>query len=149
MLEQEPIARLIGATRRRIKQAVGRRLRHQGLSPQQFFVLVNMDEGLSLRDLAGRLHMDEPTASRVVSALTRRRLVRTESHPEDRRRRRLALTAAGQDLAYKVQPIADELRRAVEAGFSAAEKDLLRSLLARVMENMGRLERASPERPRD
>jgi DNA-binding MarR family transcriptional regulator len=140
LLEQEPIARLIAATRRRIKQAVGRRLRTHGLSPQQFWLLVNLEEGVSLRDLARRLHMDEPTASRIVSGLVQRRLVKVDADPDDRRRRALGRTPSGAVLTRTVQPIADEVRRAVEAGFTASEKDALRLFLVRVMENMGRLE---------
>ncbi len=140
MLEQEPIARLVAATRRRIKQAVGRRVRAHGLSPQQFWLLVNLEDGASLRDLARRLHMDEPTASRIVSGLSRRRLVRVEADPRDRRRRALRHTATGAELTRSLRPIADEVRRRVEAGFTASEKDTLRRFLERIMENMGRLE---------
>lgn len=148
MLEQEPIARLIAATRRRVKQAVGKRLRRQGLSPQQFWVLVNLHEapGASVRALAGRLHMDEPTASRILAGMVRRRLVYMKSDPSDRRRRRLGLTPSGSGLALRMGPIAQEVRSAVEAGFSPAEKDALRRLLIRVMTNMEDLERAAETR---
>jgi len=56
--KQEPVGLLIGAARRRIKQAVGHRLRGYGLTPQQFWVLVNVREreGLALHELAERLH---------------------------------------------------------------------------------------------
>jgi DNA-binding MarR family transcriptional regulator len=142
LLEQEPIGRLIAATRRRIKQALGRRLRRQGLSPQQFGVLVNLDEapGPTVRALASRLHMDEPTASRIVAGLVRRRLVCMKNDPEDRRKRCLGLTAGGSGVAEALRPVAQEVRSAVEAGFSTAEKDALRQMLIRVMDNMERLE---------
>jgi DNA-binding MarR family transcriptional regulator len=125
-----------------IKLAVGRRLQKHGLSPQRFWILVNLQEapGLSLRGLSARLRIDEPTASRMVAALVRQGLVRMEAHPEDRRRRRLALTREGDTLARRVRPIADEVRRAAEAGFSADEKETLRRLLQRVMWNVASLE---------
>lgn len=143
MLEQEPLARLIGATRRRINQAVGRRLRSHRLNPQRFWLLVNMLEapGLSLRELAGRLRMDEPAASRIVASLGRRRLVRSRADPADRRRRSLELTAAGESLTRSLAPVAHEVRRAVEAGFTSEEKETLRRLLSRVRDNMDALER--------
>ena len=142
MQEQEPISRLIGAARRRIKQAVGARLRESGLSPQQFWMLVNLREtpGVSVRTLAGRLRMDEPTASRVVAALVARRLIHMSNDPLDRRRRSLELTSEGEEVARGVGSIAQEVRQAVEGGFSPAEKDALRQSLLRVMENMERLD---------
>ena len=139
---QEPLARVIGATRRRINQAVSRRLRAQRLNPQRFWVLVNLMEapGSSLRELARRLHMDEPSASRIVASLARRRLLSQRQDAVDRRRRNLELTAEGQKLARTVAPIAKEVRRAVEAGFSDEEKETLRRLLRRVVDNVAALE---------
>jgi DNA-binding MarR family transcriptional regulator len=143
LLQHEPVGRLIGVARRRIKQVVGRRLRDHRLSPQQFWVLVNLGESpdISLSELAERLHMDDPTASRIVGALTVRRLARVQPHPTDRRRRCLGLTPAGVALARRVAPIALEVRRAVEAGLTPSERDNLRSLLRRVIENVERLDR--------
>ena len=46
----------------------------------------------------------------------------------------------GVDLARRVAPIATEVRRAVEAGFTDEEKSSLRRLLGRVAENMRVLE---------
>ena len=139
---QEPLARVIGATRRRINQAVSRRLRTHRLNPQRFWVLVNLMEtpGATLRELARRLHMDEPSASRIVANLTRRRLVSQRQDVVDRRRRNLELTAEGQRLARTVAPIAKEVRRAVEAGFSDEEKETLRRLLRRVVDNVAALD---------
>jgi DNA-binding MarR family transcriptional regulator len=140
--EQEPLARVIGATRRRIHQAVTRRLRTHGLHPQRFWVLVNVLEkpGPSLRELARRLRMDEPTASRIVASLVRRRLLRVRADADDRRRHQLELTPEGLALARRLAPIATEVRQAVEAGFTDEEKATLRRLLARVVENMVFLE---------
>lgn len=143
MFDSDPLARAIGATRRRIHQAVTRRLREHRLNPQRFWVLVNLLEapGSTLRELARRLRMDEPSASRIVASLVRRRLVRAGEDSTDRRRRPLELTPDGLRLARTVSPIAREVRRAVEAGFTDEEKDALRRLLGRVVENMAALER--------
>jgi DNA-binding MarR family transcriptional regulator len=140
LTEPEPIARLIAGARRRLRQAVGRRVRALGLSPQQFWLLVNLEAGSCLRSLASRLHMDEPTASRIVAGLRRRRLVSTRADPHDRRRLELGLTQQGADLARRLRPVAEEVRRTVEDGFTTEEKDHLRRLLGRVVENTRRLE---------
>jgi DNA-binding MarR family transcriptional regulator len=138
---EEHIGLLVAAARRRIKQTVGVRVRRYQLTPQQFWVLVAIHEstGLSLRQLAERLRMDEPTASRVVSTLIRRKLARVESHPLDRRRSCLHLGIAGAAMANELGTIAGEVRSALVDGLSVAERSALRSSLRKVIANMERL----------
>ena len=143
--KQEPLGLLIGAARRRIKQAVGHRLRGYGLTPQQFWVLVNVREreGLALHELAERLRLDQPTTSRIVALLRRRKLLRMGGHPGDRRRCSLRLTATGAALGAQLYPLVREVREAVVHGMSAAEQARLRQMLRQVMANMERLEGAA------
>jgi len=143
--EQEPVGLLIGAARRRIKQAVGHRLRGYGLTAQQFWVLVNVREreGLALHELAARLRLDQPTTSRIVALLRRRKLVRMGGHPGDRRRCSLRLTATGAALSAHLYPLVREVREAVVQGLSAAEQDRFRRMLRQVMANMERFESAA------
>lgn len=138
---QEPAALLISAIRRRIKQVVGAQVRAYGLSPTQFWVLNRIFEcaGLSLGELAQGLHMDQPTASRVVSTLVKNKLVRMEGDPKDRRRARIVVTARGRTLAEKLHGLALETRSAVEAGLSAPERDTLRALLAKALAHIDKL----------
>ena len=144
--DQEPITRVIGATRRRIHQAVGRRVHAHGLNPERFWVLVNLLEapGSSLRELARRLRMDEPSASRIMASLARRRLVRAQPDAEDRRRRRLELTREGRALAGALAPVAAEVREAAESGLTDEEKATLCRLLRRIGDNMVVLEGRAP-----
>jgi DNA-binding MarR family transcriptional regulator len=138
-----PLGLLIAGARRSIKQAATRRLRRRRLSAPQFWLLVALHEqpGPSLRELAERRLMDSPTASRMVDVLVRRGLVRIEACPEDRRRRSILLTVRGAALARELRPLALELRRAIEDGFSDAEAEMLRGLLLRVIANVERFEK--------
>jgi DNA-binding MarR family transcriptional regulator len=139
----EPIGVLIAAARRGIKQATGARLRGVRLSPQQFWVLMAVQEkpGLSLRDLCDRRRMDAPTASRVVATLVAKRLLRSAGDRDDRRRCHLDLTADGDALASRLEPLLHETRRAFVSGMSEAEQETLRDLLRRVIANAARAER--------
>ena len=145
MSEQEPVGLLIGAARRRIKQAVGHRLRGYGLTPQQFWVVVHLreSEGLALHELAERLRLDQPTTSRIVTLLRRRKLVRMGGHPGDRRRCSLRLTATGAALGARLHPLVREVREAVVHGMSATEQGRFRRMLRQVMANMERFESAA------
>ena len=138
----EPIGLLIGAVRRRIKQAVGSRVRGYHLSTQQFWVLVAVYEhpGFSLGELAAHLRMDNPTASRVISTLLKRKLVEIRGDAEDRRRARLHLRPPGRVLAQELHQLAAALRAAVVRGLSAAEQTALRVSLRKIIANMDRLQ---------
>ncbi len=138
----EPVGLLIGAARRRIKQAVGRRASRFRLTPQQFWILLAIQGGraTSLGALAERLRGDQPTASRVVAALVRRKLVRVDVDPADRRRTLLRCTAAGTALKPRLAALATEMRAAIVDGMDAAEEDVLRAGLRKVIDNIDRLE---------
>jgi DNA-binding MarR family transcriptional regulator len=128
--------------RRSIKQAVTRRLRRRRLSAQQFWLLVALHErpGPSLRELAEKRLMDSPTASRIVTHLLRRGLVRLEHDPGDRRRRSIRLTARGSVLARELHPLALQVREAIGAGLSEAEQEALRGMLQRMIANVERFD---------
>jgi DNA-binding MarR family transcriptional regulator len=139
MLEQqEYIGLLIGAARRRLKQAVLTRLVPHRLSTQQFWILLAIRDlpGASLGAVAERQRLDLPTASRVVTSLCERGLVLLERSLDDRRRASVKLTTKGEALTRKLQPIADSARAAVVQGLSAAEQETLRKLLRRVIANL-------------
>ena len=140
MSEQVPLGRLIGAARRRLKQAVGRRVSRYGLSSQQFWVLVHLDEanGPALVGVCAALRIDPPTASRIITALTRRGLVRAQPDPSDRRRARLKLTPDGRALARELQPLARDVRAAVERDLTRPESAELRRLLNKVITGLDR-----------
>lgn len=138
---QEPASLLIAAIRRRMKQIIGEQVREYGLTPAQFWMLNRVfdREGLSLRELADSLHMDTPTASRVVAALVRQKYVRSEEDPEDRRRARIVVTPRGRALADKLQSIAAQMRSAVEAPLTVNERETLRNLLRKSLQHVSRL----------
>ncbi|MFN8627526.1 MAG: MarR family winged helix-turn-helix transcriptional regulator [Candidatus Binatia bacterium] len=138
----EPIGLLVGALRRRIKQAVGSRVRAYGLSVQQFWVLVAISDlpGRSLGELALHLRMDKPTASRVVYALAKRKLLDVKGDAADRRRARLYLGSAGTRWAQELQQHATAVRGAVTQGLSLAEQTALRRSLRKIIGNMDRFQ---------
>jgi MarR family transcriptional regulator, transcriptional regulator for hemolysin len=146
MAKQEPIGLLLASLRRRQRQAVEIRVRDLDLSTQQFWLLVALRErqGSSLADILAALPMDQPTASRVLAALCQRKLVRMDSDPADRRRRRLVLTPKGQQFSDRCLVVAAEFRQAIEANFSLEELATLRSWLQRIVANLDELDRSSP-----
>ncbi len=149
MPQQVHIGLLVAATRRRIKQAVSALVSDRSLSPQQFWTLVVIaeEEGLSLKALAQRRRMDQPTASRLALALTDRGLLSASVDPADRRALRLTLTASGQTLASRLLPIADAIRSAVEGCLTPQERTAVVSGLHKIIASLDRLEERWRGRP--
>ena len=145
----EQVGVLLAAVRRRIRQVVRAEAGSHRLSPQQFWSLVAIDEAgpLSLGSLAERLRMDQPTASRVVQSLTKRRLVHLAEDPADRRRLLIDTTPEGEALAAKIRPTARDLRVTLVEGFSAAELAALRGALVKIVANLDRFEARKARRP--
>ena len=139
---EEHIGLLIGAVRSRIKQAVGSHVRRYHLTTQQFWVLVAIHEppGVSLGQLAAHLRMYEPTASRVVSALMKQKLVQVKGDAADRRRACVHLATAGAALGKELQELATAVRTAVVHGFSPAQLSALRGALRKIVANMDQLQ---------
>ena len=124
-----------------MKRAVTERVRPHGLTPQQFWALIHIDEtdGPSLGEVAERLRMDAPTASRAVTQLLKRKLVIAEGDTGDRRRLRLRLTKAGKARIGALRNLAGELRGAAVHGLSREEEDTLRALLRKIIVNFDHL----------
>lgn len=141
MPDKEPIGLLIGAARRQIKRVVTERVRPHGLTAQQFWVLINIEEANnpSLGEIAARLRMDAPTASRAVAQLLKRALVKAEGDRGDRRRLRLKLTSAGRARLGPLRELAAELRSAPVQGLSRDEEETLRALLKKIISSLDAL----------
>jgi MarR family transcriptional regulator, organic hydroperoxide resistance regulator len=144
---KEPVGLLIAAARRKMKRAVHERVAPHGLTTQQFWALVNIDEAdrPSLREVAERMRMDSPTASRAVTQLLRGELVKAEGDRNDRRLLRLKLTRKGREKIGVLRNLAAELRGAPVHGLTREEEEALRTLLRKVIANLDELVR-EPDR---
>ena len=104
-------------TLRRFLGFSGAAARGAGLSPAQHQALLAIKGfpgggPVSVGDLAERLDLRHHSAVGLVDRLARRRLVRRTADPVDRRRVRLALTAAGERILEGLSAVhGEELRR--------------------------------------
>jgi MarR family transcriptional regulator for hemolysin len=146
MPKQAQVGLLLAAVRRRQRQAVEARVGVLNLSSQQFWILeaISRCGECGLGEILSTLPMDQPTASRVLSALHGRRLIEMESDTADRRRRRVRLTSQGKHLAGYCSGIAKQIRKALLVGFAQAEIATLSESLKRMMANLDRLDAVSP-----
>lgn len=136
------LGHLIGAARRRIKQALWAQLQPLELTPQQFWVLLVVDEAmsLSLHELAQQVWMDDPTASRIVKALETRGFLCTSPDPNHGRRRLIRIGPGGTRLMPSLRALGKAFRGQIEQGVSPQAEARLRAGLERVITNMNELE---------
>jgi len=108
-----------------------RNCRVPGLSVPQFRALtfLRRRQGASLSDVAEHVGLTLPSMSKMIDGLVARRLVSRQTHPEDRRRVTLTLTARGQT----VLQVAYEATRTCLAERLAALSASERATVARAM----------------
>lgn len=110
-------------------------LADRGLKLPQFAVLMALTDfgELAPHELASRLQTDRSHMSASIEVLAKRKLVRRETHPNDRRRLIVTMTEAGAALAEELAKTASTAEDALLSALSKREKDLLLSLLLRVI----------------
>ena len=79
--------------------------------------VLEQEEGLSIKTMSDRLGLSEPGVSRGVETLVKRGLVKRSDDPDDRRFKRVSLTAKGRGVIEGIT----ELRK---AGFRTFVEDL-------------------------
>ena len=108
--------------------------REHGLTPQQGQLLcVLMGKPYGMGELGATLRLAKSSLTGLVDRTERNGLVRRETDPQDMRAVRVALTPQGRRLAEEFYT--ETCRRVDElaAGLGAAERDVLASLLGRVL----------------
>jgi len=92
---------------------------------------------MRLNDLAARLGVSAPTASRAIAALVELGLVDRLRDPDDRRALRLGLTESGQARASEREARVAAAFAPALAALSGSERDQLLDLLARLSAQVG------------
>lgn len=125
------IARLYAA-------ALQRALLPLQLSPAQFLALSELwgDDGLTQRELAERLGVEQATMANTLARMERDRLVERRPHPDDGRSQQIWLTDSARGLQVAAINAAVQANDLVAAGLPAAERELFFSMLGRVVSNL-------------
>jgi DNA-binding MarR family transcriptional regulator len=106
------------------------------MTATQRIALFELGDGgaVRLNDLADRMGVSPPTASRSVDALHELGLVERVSDPQDRRALRIALTSAGRKLLADRKAKAHAAFAPAVASLSDSERETLSQLLRRMTE---------------
>lgn len=88
-------------------------------------MVVAQEPGIAGHALSDRLGVSAPTASGLVDRLTERGLVQRTEDPDDRRVRRVTLTAAGQERVLMMDSIFGRLLGELAQSLTVDDMDLL------------------------
>lgn len=133
---------LISGVKSRIVQVCQAHVASEGLTAQQYWMLVVLHErGPScLRALAERLWCDEPTASRLLKALMKGGWVTVGPDPSHGRRLHIQIAEGAAAKVATFHREALRFRAGLKAGLSPEEEAQLRGLLKRLLQNLDTLE---------
>ena len=117
-----------------------------GATRAQWAVLARLDrfEGLKQSELAEMLDLQPITLTRLVDRLCENGLIERRSDPNDRRAKRLFLTAAARPLLEQLGALGEDLMGVALAGVSRDSVEQIVAQLAVVKEN---LRQAIQQRP--
>lgn len=116
---------------RLVSQIFDRHLERYDLTITQFGLLayINTFDGIGIGELAEKLVMDPTTVTRNLRPLQRRGLVAFAADPNDKRARRLHLTAEGRAALKGAKPGWSKAQREVEAALGDADTAVLHATL--------------------
>ena len=114
------------------------RLAHHGITHAQWVLLWFLSQAgrLTPLQLSHRAGIKKASATAVLDALKRRKLIRAEQDRVDRRKLNLRLTPAGVELMQELIACAAASNLRARAGFSDKEMDALLRLLRGVTDNL-------------
>ncbi|HZS64894.1 MAG TPA: MarR family transcriptional regulator [Xanthobacteraceae bacterium] len=115
------------------------RLAQHGITHSQWVMLWFLSQAGSLTplELSRRAGIQKASATSVIDALKKRRLIRGDQDSVDRRKINLHLTAAGAELMKALIACAAETNAEAREGFSEKEFEALMRLLRAVTANLG------------
>jgi GNAT superfamily N-acetyltransferase/DNA-binding MarR family transcriptional regulator len=90
-----------------------------------FYLLSSRGEPLSISDISQSLKMSHPAVIQISQMLVKKDLIASFPDEEDRRIRRLDLTAKGKEMASSLQPIWNDFEIATAKMFEGAGVDML------------------------
>ena len=135
---------LISDVGRLLRTYADQKARLHGMTRAQWAVLLRLErrEGLNQSELAEALDLQPITLTRLVDRLCANGLIERRADPNDRRAKKLYLTAAARPLIDRIADRVEELSETVLNGIAPAEADLMLEKLGLARENLkGAIER--------
>ncbi len=134
--DQFPFA--VARVTRRWRKLLDERLKDLGVTQARWSTMVYLQrggEGLTQRELAHLMAIENPTLVRLLDSLEEQGLIERRPCKRDRRARRLYLTSAGERLMKDLNERGDILRDELLTGIEDKDLEVALGIFERVMEN--------------
>jgi len=139
MRDQFPFA--VARVTRRWRKLLDERLKDLGVTQARWTTMVYLQqggEGLTQRDLARLMAIENPTLVRLLDSLEQQGLIERRPCPNDRRARRLHLTKDGTEFMNVLTERAARLREEMLEGISDRDIEGAVKVFHRILENAER-----------
>ena len=136
MRDQFPFA--VARVTRRWRKMLDERLKDLGVTQARWSTMVYLEkggEGLTQRELASLMAIENPTLVRLLDSLEQQGLIERRPCPNDRRARRLHLTSAGRAFMDDLSERAVVLREEMLEGISDKEIECTVKVFNKILEN--------------
>lgn len=136
MRDQFPFA--VARVTRRWRKMLDERLKDLGVTQARWSTMVYLEkggEGLTQRELASLMAIENPTLVRLLDSLEQQGLIERRPCPSDRRARRLHLTNAGRAFMDDLSERAEVLREEMLEGISDKEIECTVKVFHKILEN--------------
>jgi len=136
MRDQFPFA--VARVTRRWRKMLDERLKDLGVTQARWSTMVYLEkggEGLTQRELASLMAIENPTLVRLLDSLEQQGLIERRPCPNDRRARRLHLTNAGRAFMDDLSERAEVLREQMLDGISDEEIECTVKVFHKILEN--------------
>lgn len=136
MKDQFPFA--VARVTRRWRKLLDERLKDLGVTQARWTTMVYLQqggEGLTQRELASLMAIENPTLVRLLDSLEQQELIERRACPNDRRARRLHLTDGGRDFMEELTARANELRDGMLDGVSDDDIEVALKVFHKIMDN--------------
>lgn len=136
MKDEFPFA--VARVTRRWRKLLDERLKDLGVTQARWTTMVYLQqggEGLTQRELAGLMAIENPTLVRLLDSLEQQGLIERRACPNDRRARRLHLTDPGRDFMEVLSDRANTLRDEMLEGVDEGDIAIALKVFHRIMEN--------------
>lgn len=132
------VAYLLRESSRSLMRALDALIAKHDVTLGQFFIMRELwaEDGLTQRDLSGRIGLVENSTNQALDVMEARGLIERRRSTEDRRRVHIWLSQRGRALRGTLLLCAVEINEQGLTGFSLAEIETFRGMLRRVRDNM-------------
>lgn len=134
----DTIGFLISRTNYKLKHELNHNIKPFNVTTEQWGIVNTLwnNDGISQKELSGRVHKDQPTTARILDKLENKGFVKRRASPDDRRTFLIYLTEEGRNLRERLAPLSEKTLEKAMGDFSDEEINQLKKMLNRIYNNL-------------